>query len=122
MKKSLKGALLSGLVFPGAGQLWLKYYFRGIALIIAVTASLGLIVVKATQQAYAILEKAEAEGATVDLTAILNSSSHTAGGAEDFLSRAASALLVICWVIGIVDAYLMGRKMDRIEQAKKLDQ
>ena len=31
MRKSLKGALLSGLVFPGYGQFVLKHYMRGIA-------------------------------------------------------------------------------------------
>jgi hypothetical protein len=33
MKKSLKGALLSGLVFPGVGQMALKHKARGVKLI-----------------------------------------------------------------------------------------
>ena len=40
MNNSLKGALLSGLVFPGLGQIILKHHTRGIAFIIIVSVSL----------------------------------------------------------------------------------
>ena len=39
MKNSLKGALLSGLVFPGLGQVVLKHYKRGFALMLTVSVS-----------------------------------------------------------------------------------
>jgi DMSO reductase anchor subunit len=112
MKKSLKGALLSAIVYPGVGQLWLKCYFRGLALIIAVSASLTVIAMKAMQQAYSILEKIETEGGKVDLAAILSQTSRASVTPDDFMTKAASTMLVLCWIIGIVDAYMVGRKRE----------
>jgi hypothetical protein len=112
MKKSLKGALLSGLVFPGVGQLWLKHPIRGIALIAAVSAAMAVVVTKTTQQALAMLEKIESEGGAVDLVAIMNSASHASTASDDLTIKSASMVLILCWVIGVIDAYLMGRKKD----------
>ena len=114
MKKSLKGALLSGLVFPGAGQLWLKHYLRGAALIAVVSACLAVIVIKASQQAFAILEKMETEGGAVDLVAMLKSAGNSSG---DSIATLASTLLLLCWLVGMVDAYIVGRKKDLAERA-----
>jgi hypothetical protein len=115
MKKSLKGALLSGLVFPGVGQLWLKHYLRGTVLILAVSACLAVVVLKAAQQALAILERIETEGGAVDMVAIINSASHASG---DPIIESASILMVLCWIIGIVDAYMVGKKADLAERSK----
>lgn len=108
---------MSGLVFPGAGQLWLKYYLRGTVLIVGVLGSFAVVVVKATSQAVSILEKAETEGGAVDLVAILKSASEVSSS-SDFMTKAASAVMVLCWIVGIIDAYLMGRKKDLADQAK----
>lgn len=116
MKKSLKAALLSGLVFPGVGQFWLKHAIRGGVLVVAVSASLAVIVVKVTQQALAILEKIESEGGAVDLVAVVNSANSSSAG--DTAIKIASLLLVACWLASIVDAYVLGRKKEQEERAK----
>ena len=108
MKKSLKGALLSGLVFPGAGQLWLKCYLRGAVLILVVAAALSAIVMKTTEQAMTLLEKMEASG-TVDMVALLKSAATLSNAPT---TKSASELLVLCWIVGMVDAYFVGRKRD----------
>ena len=115
MKKSLKGALLSGLVYPGVGQFWLGCYLRGSALMLAVTVGLAVVVHAVSQQALALLGKMEAEGA-VDMVALLKSASRTP---DDPLTTAASAAVVLCWIIGTLDAYVMGRKRDLADQAKR---
>ena len=114
MKKSTKGALLSALVLPGAGQLWLKHYIRGIAFILLTSACLAVVVVEATRQAVGILEKIEAQGGAVDLVAIANSASHSSASSDQVF--AASLLMLACWVVGSVDAYLMGRRQDLAEE------
>ena len=43
MRKSLKGALLSGLVFPGYGQFVMKHYIRGVLLMLMGLACLVVI-------------------------------------------------------------------------------
>ena len=116
MKKSLKGALLSGLFFPGAGQLWLKHPIRGIALLVAVSVSLGVIVTKVGQQALTILEKMESEGGPVDLVAIVNLAH--ASSYDDFAMKCASLMLIVCWIVSIIDAYILGGKKDLEEQEK----
>lgn len=118
MNKAVKGALLSGLIFPGLGQLWQKHYLRGCLLIVGVLASLSLIVMKVVQQAYAILEKAEAEGA-VDMVAILNAASRASATPDDAKTTAALSVLLFCWVVGIVDAYVAGRKPARGETSHR---
>ena len=116
MKKSLKGALLSGLLFPGAGQLWLKRPVRGIALMVAVSISLAVIVTKVGQQALTMLEKMESEGGPVDLVAIVNLAHATSY--DDFAMKCASLLLVACWIGSIIDAYILGGKRDLEERGK----
>jgi len=116
MKKSLKAALLSGLIFPGVGQIWLKHALRGIVLVAAVSASLAVIVVKVSQQAFAILEKIESEGGAVDLVAIANTAN--ASSSHDSAIKIASLVLVACWVVSMIDAYVMGSKQDREDQGK----
>jgi hypothetical protein len=120
MKSSLKGALLSGLVLPGLGQLWLKQYAKGAALIIAVSAAMALIVAKAARHALTILEQAEATG-TVDMVAIVNSASRASARPDDWQTTVAMAVLVICWVAGVVDAYLAGKKLDRQQRQQRDD-
>jgi len=116
MKKSLKAALLSGLIFPGVGQFWLKHALRGMTFVAAVSASLAVIVVKVSQQAFAILEKIESEGGAIDLVAIANAAN--ASSSTDNAIKIASLVLVACWVVSTVDAYLLGSKKDREDQAK----
>jgi len=117
MKQSWKGALLSGLVLPGAGQLSQKRYLKGVILILLVTTSLLAIVVKATSQALSLLEKAESGGGTVDMVAIATSASQSSAVSGDLLIRGSLLVLIACWLVGVVDAYLTGRKLDRAEQA-----
>ena len=110
---------MSGLVFPGAGQLWFKQYLKGGAFVLAVSASMAVIVMKAVHQALAILEKAEAEGGAIDMVAIMNSASRASATANDLSSCLALTALVVCWIASVVDAYLVGRKLDLAEQGKR---
>ena len=118
MKKSLKGALLSGLVFPGCGQFALEHYIRGIALVLMSLTGLVVIGVKVQQQTFAVLEKIEYGGGEIDISEILNSvnlAGTTSGGA---VYKFASLLLLFCWIIGIIDAYRIGWRKDLEEQQK----
>ena len=116
MKKSLKGALLSGLLFPGTGELWLKHPVRGVLLIAGVLLSLAAIVTKVGQQALAMLEKLETEGGAVDLVTIVNLAHATSY--DDLTVKIASLVLVGCWVVSIIDAYYLGSKKDLAEKGR----
>ncbi len=118
MRKSLKGALLSGLVFPGYGQFVMKRYKRGIALMIISFASLVVIGVKVQQQIFVILENIEYGDGAIDISGILNSVNLAGATSGYVIYRFASLLLLFCWIIGIIDAYRIGRRKDREEQQK----
>ena len=112
MKNALKGALLSGLVFPGLGQLALKRYPRGFALMLTVMAALYVMVVTAVQQAYAILDRIETEGGSPDIDAITLAAEQTAAASGNQVITAVSLLIVGCWIFGIIDAYRIGKQKD----------
>lgn len=111
MKNAIKGALLSGLGFPGAGHLVLKHYKMGIALILVAGASLTLIVVKAVEQAFTTLDKVQAGLVAPDISVLANAA--ILDTASDPVINIATLFLVLCWIIGIVDAYVLGRRKDR---------
>jgi len=117
MKNSMKAALLSGLVFPGLGQIVLKHYKRGIALTLAVLLSLLVVVVKALRQAFIILEKIEAEGRAIDMSTISSAVAKASTTSDNFVYNFVLLLIILLWIIGIVDAYRLGRKKDLEEHS-----
>ena len=117
MNNSLKGALLSGLLFPGLGQVFLKHYKRGIALILTVLVSLLVIVVEAVQKAFTILEKIESGGGTIDMNSISNAATQASTTSCSLIFSFALLLIIFCWIIGVVDAYRIGKKKDMEQQS-----
>jgi TM2 domain-containing membrane protein YozV/cbb3-type cytochrome oxidase subunit 3 len=117
MNNSLKGALLSGLVFPGLGQVILKHYQRGIALMVTVLVSLLVIIVKAVQQAFIILEKIELEGGPIDMSTISDAAIQSSTTSDNFIFNVVAILIIICWIVGVVDAYRIGNKKDKEEHS-----
>ena len=112
MKHSLRGALLSGLVLPGLGQIALKRYKRGVVLLVVVSASLLLIVIKGVQQALAILEKIELQGGALDMGTISNAAIEASTTSESLVLKLLFLWVIVCWIIGIVDAFRIGRRKD----------
>jgi hypothetical protein len=115
MKNAFKGAMLSGLVFPGLGQVALKCYGRGAVLIVATLVIVVETAIKAVQQALAILGTIEAGGGVIDLAAIADATTRALAGPAGRHFDILLLLLLACWLIGVIDGYLVGRKMD-IEQ------
>jgi hypothetical protein len=109
MSRSTNAVLLSALVLPGAGHLYLKHAGRGIALIAISLACLWVLVNRAMRQASAVLEKLESEGAVLDagqLSGLVTQTSNSSGSA---VVTVATLVLAGCWVVGIADAYRLGK-------------
>jgi len=117
MKNSMKGALLSGLVFPGLGQIALKHYWRGFALVLAVMAGLYIMIVTAVQQAYVILDTIEAEGGMPDSNTISQAAAQAAAASDSPMITAVSVLILVCWIVAIIDAWRIGKQKDLEGQA-----
>jgi len=112
MNNSLKGALLSGLIFPGLGQIALKHYKRGAVIMLTVLVSLSVIIVKAVQHALAILEKIELEGGAIGMSTISNAATQASTTSVSLTFNLVLLLIILCWIIGVVDAYRIGKKKD----------
>lgn len=103
MRKSTRAALLSGLVFPGIGQLYLKRRWRGVVLAGLALLALGTVVTVAVERALAIVDRILSGEIPVDAATI--SALVTASDDADSLTvSVAGSLLVACWLLGILDA------------------
>ena len=112
MNNAFKGGLLSGLVFPGLGQLVLRQYRRGVLIMLVVLISLSVIVADIMQQALDILEQIELQGDAIDINAISNAAAQESTRSGGAMINILMLVVVICWVGGTVDAYRIGRKKD----------
>jgi len=108
VKKSTKAVLLSAFVFPGLGQLYLKKRLAGSVLIGASFAAIYYVISKAVENALHIAEKIQSGAVQPDVVAITELLSKQSTGAESQLQNIATAVFVICWIIGIADAYRFG--------------
>ncbi len=113
MSKAVRGMLLSGLVLPGLGQIVLKHYVRGIALILAVAAGLGVMIYEGQKIAIRALSQIQAQGGIIDMQTITDAATRAVASPESTLVRAAFYFIVACWIISILDACIIGRKSDR---------
>ena len=113
MNKSTKAALLSALVFPGVGHMYLKKYLFGTVL--AGVSSVGIysIISKTVENALQIVEKIQSGSVQPDVAAIAALVSEQPIGAEADLLNTAMTVFIICWLIGIVDSYRVGRTQDK---------
>jgi len=109
MKTAMKAALLSGLVFPGVGQMYLKRVRRGLLFMIPVLLGIALIVAMATVGAMESLKAIQAQGGTVDSNAITAAAQTHAKETTGYF-RAILLFLVLCWLAAIIDAYRIGPK------------
>jgi hypothetical protein len=117
MNNSLKGACLSGLAYPGLGQIVQRHYMRGIALISIVSACLIVILLNASRKINTILANIESTNTGLDITTIIKEV-HTFSTERDYLiMKISSALIVCCWAIGIVDSYMSGKRIDSHNRA-----
>ncbi|MBW2075787.1 MAG: hypothetical protein JRI58_13770 [Deltaproteobacteria bacterium] len=117
MNNALKGAFLSGLIFPGLGQVVLKHYKRGAVIMLTVLVSLSVVVVKTVQQAFTILDKIESEGGAINMDTISNVATQASTTSDRFIFNFVLLLIIFCWIIGVVDAYRIGKKKDIEEQS-----
>lgn len=118
MKRSTKAALLSGLVFPGIGHLYLKRYIPGIILCVASASAVYFIVSVAMTTALEVVEKIQSNSgsAALDIASITEMVSQQSSGTEQPVNIA-TLVLLICWLIGIVDSYRQGRTQQKTERA-----
>ncbi len=113
MSKTRKSVLLSALVFPGAGQYYLKKYRAAGLLIITSLASVYVIVAEAVKQARIILKELESSGYAISPERITELATQATNNASTTATSIAWTLVIICWVVGVIDAYRSGKQADK---------
>lgn len=112
MKSSTKAALLSCLVFPGAGHFYLKRFALGVLLSFGAAVAVYFVVLGAMSAAFAVAEKIQSGGVPLDVKTIAELVSEQTRTGED-ISNSALILLIVSWLIGIFDSYRIGRALEK---------
>ncbi len=117
MKKSTKAALLSALVFPGVGHMYLKRYISGVILMGASLFGMYSMFAKTVESALQIAEKIQSGSVEPDVAAIIDlvAKQPIEPGSGAYLFDIASAIFIICWIISIIDSYRVGSVREKNE-------
>ncbi len=109
MTLSVRAALFSALVFPGAGQILLRRCGRGALFILAVLVGIAGFSLAAASAALPDLEAASMAGEVVDAALLIKVAGDATASA---VSTHAGWLvwIVAVWVFSIADAYRLGKR------------
>ena len=108
MRRGGRAVLLSGLVFPGLGQIYLKRYGRGFVIMLLMAAGMILLISMATRDALSVLKQWELQGAAIDFQDLLNLAVETSTGRSGSY-RGPLFLVVGCWLFSMLDACRVGK-------------
>ncbi|ARN73637.1 hypothetical protein [Oceanicoccus sagamiensis] len=110
MSSPTKAVLLSGLIFPGAGHLYLKSYPKAISLVLLVVICLGFYIAEAIKQSQTVISQIDASNTPLseeEITALIYKSVENT---DTTMIAAVSFTLIGCWVFGVIDSYRLGKK------------
>jgi hypothetical protein len=71
---------------------------------------------KSIQMALSILEKIGSKGEMVDIRAISNAATQASTSSDSLIVNFFMVLVILCWIIGVVDAYRIGKEKDLEKQ------
>ena len=112
MRHAIKAALISGLVFPGLGQIMLGEKKRGWLIFSVTLVCLIIIINEALQRAFLILEQIEQTNQLIDITTISQAAARASAFSDNVLLNSVLIIILFCWLAGCIDAYLTGKKKD----------
>ena len=119
MRKSTAAVMLSALVFPGIGQLYLKRWSLGLVLMgVAASATYFIISVTLTI-ALELSAKIQSGIIPADIGAIAKLVSQQLSASAQ-TTNVATTVLLVCWVIGVVSAYRQGRALEPLDTMAQL--
>lgn len=113
MRREIKAALLSGLLFPGAGQIYLKRYRRGVTMIAFALLIFIIILAKAVAAALASMSSMP----LTDLAGDPNALARLAAASARDVSAGGKVLMVLfagCWILSACDAYRIGKRAEGV--------
>lgn len=117
MNKPLKAALFSAFIFPGSGQLLLKKYLSAAFFAFFTCIGLYLLLSDLLSRTHEILDKIQSGEVTANIASITELVHLQLASTTASLSPAL-IILLITWLVSVVEAYRVGRKLERIGEFK----
>ena len=113
MKASTRGMLLSGLVYPGIGQLILGRMTSGIIMVLLATVTFVVLIYRVVERVYRLADQilpllAENGLDVATLKELLARDAAGGWGVEKICLIG----LVVCWLVAIGHAYFVGKAID----------
>lgn len=102
----MTAALLSGLVFPGSGQLYLKRIARGLAFIVPTAFAGSILFSSMFERAQDLLARVESGSVPLNADALMAAIARQ--GDPGILPTIAGWVLLACWIGSTIDAWLLG--------------
>ncbi len=119
MKNSLKAALLSALVLPGAGQIMLKRYLSGVLFALVSIIALSVIVAKIIK--FSSLIAAKINSGILDQSGggLIGILSDSMVEVNTGVMNTAFLIYLGVWILSILDAYRVGNLVDKKQDRQK---
>ena len=113
MKASTRGLLLSGLVYPGFGQLLSGNKKSGLIFVLATSAGLMVLFYRLMQRVLRVVDEAlpELTGSTPDISTVKELLGRGSTGSWGVEAACLIGLAVI-WLAAILHAYVIGKRLD----------
>jgi len=112
MKTSTKAALLSALVYPGIGQLLYHAYRRATLFILVFSIAAYFYIEEVVSKYQPLIDKVKSGEVPLNGQALAYEVSKNPIILDPQLVSVLTYILLICWLVGIVDAYRIGIKKD----------
>lgn len=109
MHRSVTAALLSGLVFPGTGQIYLGRRRRGWLFVLLALAAVLYLATQVMPPVLAIADEIASGTLALDPAAIALRLEQR-GQAANPLHTLAALVMLLCWIASTIDAWWLGRK------------
>ena len=111
MKKPLKIALFSGLVFPGVGHFMLKKYLSAAILFSSFAISSYIYFKDAMAKVSDILQQVQNGTVALDTTAITTALANISTGLSQQQLSFLSYFMMLIWLVSIIDSYRLAKKI-----------
>jgi len=110
MNKASKAALFNTLLFPGWGQLYLKQYKKGIAIILATIAGVLSLILSVIQTTTDLLRVAPLRKGAITFSAVVQTAIKAIKALDMSYLFLIFLSLILVWILSIIDAYLTGKR------------
>lgn len=112
MDRSVVALLLSGLVFPGAGQYYLRRRLRACLFIVPTLVAAAYFFKQVMDTAAPMVDEI-LRGALAADPLLIAERLHQQGDVASPMMNVAATTMLVCWLLSVADAWLLGRAIAR---------